>query len=329
MVETDELPYADNDDSDPQVMVVQTRAQIRAEKQQQPDRDSGDSKEKGPESLTKLREWEKKQKLATKIQRQLALQPPKLVILDSDNEAQPSPARQQCQDSVPENRQTNCPTSTLTPEHNLANFDKIQEVAETILNQNIQITIGQLLKIAPYLTKQLTDLTSAPTNTLTYSPTLNSTQTAVDTFRTKIQPGDCDNDVLTIDLRLDKHLVRGAIIDGGSSVNIIEESLVQQLNIGPVHPAPFNVRMADHRSIQPKGIIRKVNPTIQGVEIPVNYVVLKLPKQTDKYSILLGRPWLRTAQVYQDWPNDNLILPGPDGPKTVLTKATKSLSSHN
>ncbi|XP_024519627.1 uncharacterized protein LOC112342285 [Selaginella moellendorffii] len=288
MVETDELPYADNDDLDPQVMAVQTRAQIRAKKQQQPDRDSRDSKEKGLESPTKLQEWEKKQKLAAKIQRQLALQPPELVILDSDNEAQPSPARQQCQDSVPENRQTNRPTSTLTLEHNSANFDKIQEVAETILNQNIQITIGQLLKIAPYLTKHLTDLTSAPTNTLTDLPTLNSTQTAVDTFRIEIQPGDCDNDVPTIDLRLDKHLVRGAIIDSSSSVYIIEESLVQQLNIGPVHPAPFNVQMADHRSIQPKGIIQKVNPTIQGVEIPVNYVVLKLPEQTNGYLIFLG-----------------------------------------
>ncbi|XP_024530727.1 uncharacterized protein LOC112346308 [Selaginella moellendorffii] len=293
MVETDELPYANNDDSDPQVMAVQTRAQIRVEKQQQLDRDSRDSEEKGPESPTKLREWKKKQKLATKIQRQLALQPPE-----------------------------------LTPEHNSANFDEIQEVAETILNQNIQITVGQLLKITPYLTKQLTDLTSAPTNTLTDLSILNLTQTAVDTFRIEIQPGDCDNNVPTIELRLNKHLGRGAIIDGGSSINIIEDSLVQQLNISPVHPTPFNVQMADHRSVQPKGIIRKVNTTIQGVKIPVNYV-LKLLEQTDGYSILLGQPWLRTAQVYQDWPNDNLILRGPDGLTSVSTKATKSLSSHN
>ena len=58
--------------------------------------------------------------------------------------------------------------------------------------------------------------------------------------------------------------------------------------------------MADTRSVRPLGLIRKLGIIIGGHRFEISAVVLDLDAP-GAYPMLLGRPWLRSANIKQSW----------------------------
>ena len=58
--------------------------------------------------------------------------------------------------------------------------------------------------------------------------------------------------------------------------------------------------MADTSSVRPTGLIRDLDVTIGGHTFGIYAVVLQLKVQ-GAYPLLLGRPWLRTTHIKQNW----------------------------
>jgi len=56
---------------------------------------------------------------------------------------------------------------------------------------------------------------------------------------------------------------------------------------------------------------------IQDATFLLDFVVIKLPAVKGAYSLLIGRPWLRSARVLQDWGIDKLWIPQLDGSKEL------------
>ena len=94
--------------------------------------------------------------------------------------------------------------------------------------------------------------------------------------------------------------IPGTIIDGGSGVNVISRQTCDNLGIREWEPCPFWLRMADTSSVRPTGLIRDLEVTIGGHVFRISAVVLQLNVQ-GAYPLLLGRPWLRTAHIKQNW----------------------------
>ena len=92
----------------------------------------------------------------------------------------------------------------------------------------------------------------------------------------------------------------GTIIDGGSGVNLISLQTCDTLGIQDWEPCPFWLRMADTSSVRPTGLIRELEVTIGGHTFRISAVVLPLQAQ-GAYPLLLGRPWLKTAHIKQNW----------------------------
>ena len=92
----------------------------------------------------------------------------------------------------------------------------------------------------------------------------------------------------------------GTIIDGGSGVNVINRQTCDNLRIREWEPCPFWLRMADTSSVHPTSLIRNLEVTIGGHVFRISAVVLQLNVQ-GAYPLLLGRPWLRTAHIKQNW----------------------------
>ena len=63
--------------------------------------------------------------------------------------------------------------------------------------------------------------------------------------------------------------------------------------------------MADTRSVRPLGLLRKQSIVIGGHLFEISAVVLALESQ-GAYPLLLGRPWLRSASIKQNWQHNNL-----------------------
>ena len=101
--------------------------------------------------------------------------------------------------------------------------------------------------------------------------------------------------------------VPGTIVDGGSGVNVISLRTCNTLGIQEWEPCPFWLRMADTSSVRPAGLIWDLEVTIGGHAFRISAIVLQLNTQ-GAYPLLLGRPWLQTAHIKQNWQKNNITF---------------------
>ena len=94
--------------------------------------------------------------------------------------------------------------------------------------------------------------------------------------------------------------IPGTIIDGGAGMHVISLRTCNTLGIQDWEPCPFWLRMADTSSVQPTGLICDLEVTIGGHTFHISALVLPLQAQ-GAYPLLLGRPWLKTSHIKQNW----------------------------
>ena len=99
--------------------------------------------------------------------------------------------------------------------------------------------------------------------------------------------------------------VAGAIVDGGSRVNVINKTTCETLGIKKWDACPFWLQMADISTVRPLGLIRHLDVIIRGYTFQISAVVLQLDS-VGANPLLLGRPWLKTANIKQNW-NKNVL----------------------
>ena len=122
-----------------------------------------------------------------------------------------------------------------------------------------------------------------------------------------MNPQDVDFKVPTIKVEFDGRIFEEVLLDGGSGVNILPEIVYLSMAVQKLEPAPFQVKMADQRRLQPLGILKDQRITISGLHFIVNFVVLRMQAKEISYPMLLGRPWFKTAKVRQDW-GENIVM---------------------
>ena len=113
--------------------------------------------------------------------------------------------------------------------------------------------------------------------------------------------------VIQLDCKIRKHWrpVSDVVIDGGAGVNIMSEQTRRNLGITNVKDAPFRVRMADQRIVQPLGMIENIPVKAGGFKFSASFLLLDVG---DSYGMLLGRPWLRVANALHDWQLNTVTL---------------------
>ena len=182
---------------------------------------------------------------------------------------------------------------------------------EELLNSPLSFTLDQLLSLVPMFRDRV------------YSAVKKSSMSGIKPMMEQsvgsnlISPEDVDFTVPTVQLDFDNRKFASVFLDGGSGVNILAESEFLKMKNVKLEPAPFQVRMADHSRVQPIGMLRKQIITIQGLQFSVNFVVLRMKENASAYSMLLGRPWFRTAKLKQDWEKNVVTL--KKGKKVVST----------
>lgn len=65
-----------------------------------------------------------------------------------------------------------------------------------------------------------------------------------------------DESVLIVNVRFNGTPLYGALLDGGSGVNLLSTSLTTELEISKFEPTPFIVKMADQIWMQPLGLLK-------------------------------------------------------------------------
>mgnify|MGYP000677476563 CR=1 FL=1 len=83
-------------------------------------------------------------------------------------------------------------------------------------------------------------------------------------------------------------------------MNVINQRTCDTLGIREWEPCPFWLRMADTSSVRPIRLIENLEITIGGHVFRISAMVLQLNAQ-GAYPPLLGRSWLRTTHIKQNW----------------------------
>ena len=109
----------------------------------------------------------------------------------------------------------------------------------------------------------------------------------------------------TVKIVIKGHKVHGCIIDGGSGVHVISEVTCHNLGLTQWESCPFCLRMADMRLVQLIGLIQNLEFILGGHTFTVSAIVLRLDAP-GAYPLLLGRLWLRTANIKQHWRHNTI-----------------------
>ncbi len=93
-------------------------------------------------------------------------------------------------------------------------------------------------------------------------------------------------------------------------MNLLPASIVESSNLGDVKSTSMTLEFADRSFKQPKGVLEDVVVTIQGKRFPVDFVVLDVEfcGKLTEISIILGRPFLATAQALKDYESGTIMF---------------------
>ena len=91
-----------------------------------------------------------------------------------------------------------------------------------------------------------------------------------------------------------------ALVDLGTSVNLLPYSVYVDLGLGELEPTNITLQLADRSVKIPRGIVKDVLVQVDKFYFPVDFVVLDtqpVVNQGTQFPVILGRPFLATANA--------------------------------
>ena len=241
----------------------------------------GEDKDKEEKSIgANTNEWKADREIRREVSKTIK------EIQDEEGEALPTP--EEFAPWYPEEERAKKPTKRSPEKEGVPTTTRarVDKVLENVMNHTkANISIGQLLEIAPYCRKRImaafTNEDKLEEPTQTYHVTAKA----------------FDEEMPMISVVVKNKCVSNPLIDGGTGVNIITDTLRRKLGLKKIEPAPFTIKMANQRKVMPKGNIRDVCLDVGGIIIRTTLTVIDMVSTKDSYSLLLGRPWLKEAKV--------------------------------
>jgi hypothetical protein len=85
-------------------------------------------------------------------------------------------------------------------------------------------------------------------------------------------------------------------------------SVYENLDLGNLKKTQVTVTLADRSAILPLGVVEDVLVRVNGLVFPADFYILEMGNSADSSSILLGRPFLRTARTCIDCHSGTLSM---------------------
>ena len=104
-----------------------------------------------------------------------------------------------------------------------------------------------------------------------------------------------------------------ALLDLGSSVNLLPYSVYKELGLGELKPTRVTLELTDRSIKVPGGIVEDVHIQVDTVYYPVDFIILdtqpiEFESSKRHISIILGRPFIATMNAIIHCKNELLKL---------------------
>ena len=112
-------------------------------------------------------------------------------------------------------------------------------------------------------------------------------------------------------LRMENNKMILAMLDLGSTVNLMPYYMYIQLGLGKLKQVDYNIEMADNSTKTPRGIVENVIVRIHELIIPVDFVIIDTERSlfpAEDPEVLLGRPFMATTRTNIDVGTGNVSM---------------------
>ncbi|XP_022897540.1 uncharacterized protein LOC111411218 [Olea europaea var. sylvestris] len=173
------------------------------------------------------------------------------------------------------------------------------EILEHLRQVKINLPLLHVISQVPTYAKVLKDLCTVKRKHIVKKTAFLIEQVSA-VIEQRIPPKYKDPGCLTVSCVIGNHEFAQALLDLGTSVNLMPHSIYLLLGLGEIKPTSVVLQLADRSTIRPRGVVEDVLVQIDKFYYPVDFLVLdvKVDVNVDsKIPIILGRPFLATANA--------------------------------
>ena len=173
-----------------------------------------------------------------------------------------------------------------------------KDIFETFRNVEVNIPLFNLIKAVPRYAKFLKQLCTTKRQQAQNSKKKVKIKEQISAAFQKSLPEKCeDPGIFSIPIIIGNSLFDRAMLDLGASINVIPSYLYENLKIGPLHDTCVTIKLADRSNVRPLGKIEDVLVRVGDLTFPTDFYVLKMDYDKNAIPILLGRPFMKTANA--------------------------------
>ena len=111
-----------------------------------------------------------------------------------------------------------------------------------------------------------------------------------------VKYGDLGNPILTVKINgVDISIV---LADLGAEINVITYENMLTLGLWNLKPTPTVLELANRSIVRPIGKSEYITISVDSWHYPIDLLVLHTQSPTSGHPMILGRPWLETADAY-------------------------------
>ena len=173
-----------------------------------------------------------------------------------------------------------------------------KDIWETFRKVQVNIPLLDAIKQIPRYAKFLKDLCTNKRK-LNGNEKVTLSENASAVIQRKLPPKCKDKGSFSIPIRLGGSRTERAMCDLGASINVLPYSTYLTLGLGPLTETGVIIQLADRSYVYPEGVLEDVLVQVNDLIFPADFYVLRMGEESsaNSASILLGRPFLRTARA--------------------------------
>ncbi|XP_027364535.1 uncharacterized protein LOC113871636 [Abrus precatorius] len=196
-----------------------------------------------------------------------------------------------------------------------AEMDK--EIMETFRKVEVNIPLLEAIKQIPKYAKFLKDLcTHRRRQKGNEKVSMGRNVSAI--IQPSIPPKCKDPWTFTIPCIIGSEQFSQAMFDLGASINVMPKSVYQSLHIGKLKPTGVVIQLANQSIAHPKGVLEDVLVRVNDLIFPANFYVLNMEDDVNQPTLILGRPYLKTAKTKIDVHSGTLSMEFGDKTRCIL-----------
>ncbi|KAL0420264.1 UNVERIFIED_CONTAM: hypothetical protein Slati_3049300 [Sesamum latifolium] len=104
--------------------------------------------------------------------------------------------------------------------------------------------------------------------------------------------------------------IKRAMCNSGASINVMPLCIFKSLNVGPLKETSVVIQLADRSTVYPEGVLEDILVQVNEFVFPADFFMIDMMEDNshNSTSILLGRPFLKTARTKIDVHNSTLTM---------------------